>query len=215
MNIPKKRWLAAGLALAMTAALLPAAVLGQATTSRYEARLSGANEVPPVTTTATGTFTATLDEAAGTLTWTLSVPAITNATAAHIHTGAAGANGGVVLLLFAAPTGSPASTVNISGTARAADLSGSLAGNFAGLVTALKAGTLYVNVHTSANAGGEIRAQVTAAAAAPVAAPAKTGNGGPDVSGSEAGSAGLLAVSLIAVGIVALGGARILSARKR
>jgi len=215
MNIPKKRWLAAGLALAMTAALLPAAVLGQATTSRYEARLSGANEVPPVTTTATGTFTATLDEAAGTLTWTLSVPAITNATAAHIHTGAAGANGGVVLLLFAAPTGSPASTVNVSGTARAADLSGSLAGNFAGLVTALKAGTLYVNVHTSANAGGEIRAQVTAAAAAPVAAPAKTGNGGPDASNSEAGSTGLVAIGLVAVGIVALGGARILSARKR
>ncbi|MBM4409891.1 MAG: CHRD domain-containing protein [Chloroflexi bacterium] len=199
----------------MTAALLPAAVLGQATTSRYEARLSGANEVPPVTTTATGTFTATLDEAAGTLTWTLSVPAITNATAAHIHTGAAGANGGVVLLLFAAPTGSPASTVNVSGTARAADLSGSLAGNFAGLVTALKAGTLYVNVHTSANAGGEIRAQVTAAAAAPVAAPAKTGNGGPDASNSEAGSTGLVAIGLVAVGIVALGGARILSARKR
>lgn len=214
MKIPKNRWLGTGLALAVTAALLPAAVLGQATTSRYEARLSGANEVPPVTTTATGTFTATLDEAAGTLTWTLSVPAITNATAAHIHAGAAGANGGIVLPLFAAPTGAPASTVNVSGTARAADLSGSLAGNFAGLVTALKAGTLYVNVHTSANGGGEIRAQVAGVTAVPVAAPAKTGNGGPDISG-EAGSGGFVAMSLIAVAVVALGGARMISARKR
>ena len=215
MRIPKKHWFGAGLALATAAALLPAVVLGQTTTSRHEARLSGANEVPAVTTAATGTFTATLDEAAGTLTWTLSVPTITSTTAAHLHTGAAGINGGVVLTLFAAPTGSPASTINVSGTARAADLSGSLAGNFAGFVTALKAGTLYANVHTTANAGGEIRAQVIAAAAAPAAAPAKTGNGGPGASMAEAGSGGFAVIGLIAVAVVAVGGARILTARKR
>ena len=212
MNIQKKRWLGAGLALAATAALLPAVVLGQAATSRFEARLSGANEVPAVTTTASGTFTATLDETAGTVAWTLSVPTITNATAAHIHAGAAGANGGIVVPLFAAPTGAPVGTINVSGTARAADLSGSLAGNFAGFVTALKAGTLYVNVHTTTNAGGEIRAQVTAAGAAPVAAPAKTGNGGP---ASESGSAGFAVIGLIAMAVVAVGGARILTAKKR
>lgn len=213
MNIPKRRWLGAGLALAAAAALLPAVVLGQATTSRYEARLIGANEVPPVTTAATGTFTATLDEAAGTLAWTLGVPAITNTTAAHIHTGAAGANGGIVANLFAAPAGSPASTINVSGTARAADLVGPMAGNFAGFVTALKAGTLYVNVHTTANAGGEIRAQITAAPA-PAAAPAKTGTGGPDAS-SESGSGRFAIMGLIALAVVAVGGARILTARKR
>ncbi|TAJ17962.1 MAG: CHRD domain-containing protein, partial [Dehalococcoidia bacterium] len=182
MKIGKKPWLGAGLAIAAVAALAPALVMGQATTSRYEARLAGTNEVPAVTSAATGTFTATLDEAAGTIAWTLSVPAITNATAAHIHAGAAGVNGGIVLSLFAAPTGSPASSINVSGTARAADLSGAFAGNLPGFVTALKAGGLYVNVHTSANPGGEIRAQVVAAGAAPapVAAPAKTGNGGPE-----------------------------------
>ena len=215
MKIPKKRWLGAGLVLAAAAALLPAVVLGQATTSKYEAKLSGANEVPAVTTTATGTFTATLDEAAGTITWTLSVPAITNATAAHLHAGAAGVNGGVVLPLFAAPTGSPASSVNVSGTAKAADLSGTLAGNLPGFITALKAGGLYANVHTSANAGGEIRAQVLVAAAAPAAAPAKTGNGGPDASMSESGSSRFAVIGLIAVAVVAAGGARLLTARKR
>lgn len=219
MKIPKNRWLGAGVAFAAVAALLPAVVLGQATTSKYEARLTGANEVPAVTTTATGTFTATLDEAAGTIAWTLSVPAITNATAAHLHTGAAGANGGVVLSLFAAPTGSPASSINASGTARAADLVGPMAGNLPGFVAALKAGTLYANVHTTANAGGEIRAQVTAAAAAPAtpaaAAPAKTGNGGPDASMSDSGASGFALIGLLAVAVVAVGGARILTARKR
>lgn len=215
MKIGKKRWLGVGLAVAVVAALAPAIVMGQATTSRYEARLAGSNEVPAVTSAATGTFTATVDEAAGTIAWTLSVPAITNATAAHIHAGAAGANGGIVLNLFAAPTGSPASSINVSGTAKASDLSGTLAGNLPGFITALKAGGLYANVHTSANPGGEIRAQVTAAAAAPAAAPAKTGNGGPDASMSGS-SAGMFAVvGLIAVAVVALGGARILTSRKR
>ncbi len=214
MKTQKKRWLGAGLAIAAVVALVPAVVLGQ-TTSRFEARLTGANEVPAVTTTATGTFAATLDEAAGTIAWTLTVPAITNATAAHIHAGAAGANGGIVLNLFAAPTGSPASSINVSGTARAADISGTLAGNLPGFIAALKAGTLYANVHTSANAGGEIRAQVVAAAAAPApvpAAPAKTGNGGPSMSDS---TGTFTVIGLIAVAVVALGGARVLTSRKR
>ena len=219
MKIQKKRWLGAGLAIAAAAALLPAVVLGQAAGTRYEARLTGANEVPAVTTTATGTFTAALDEAAGTLTWALSVPTITSATAAHIHTGAAGVNGGVVVTLFSAPTGTPASTINVSGTASAADLSGPMAGNLAGFIAALKAGTLYVNVHTTANAGGEIRAGVVAAAATPApttppaAAPAKTGNAGLESSMGDTGR--YTVMGLVASAIVAVGGARIMTSRKR
>lgn len=130
---------------------------------------------------------------------------------------AAGVNGGIVLNLFAAPTGSPASSINVSGTARAADISGTLAGNLPGFITALKAGTLYANVHTTANAGGEIRSQVVAAAAAPapapVAAPAKTGNGGPEAISDSTGT--FTVIGLIAVAVVALGGARVLTSRKR
>jgi hypothetical protein len=163
----------AGLAvfLGVTALALPMVVSAQTPTAtpspaaQWRAALTGANEVPPVTTTATGTFTATLDEAAGTLAWTLTVPSITNATAAHIHTGAAGVNGGIVVNLFAAPASGPtsvipASSINVTGTARSADVIGTLAGNFAGLVTAIKGGTAYVNVHTTQNPGGEIRGQI-------------------------------------------------------
>ena len=109
--------------------------------------------------TATGSFTATLDEGAQTLTWSLEVPAITDATMAHIHAGATGVNGGVVVTLFmpAAPAGS----VSVSGTAGPDDLSGPLAGDWDGFVEALQSGGLYINVHTSANPGGEIRGQVS------------------------------------------------------
>ena len=174
-----------GVAMMLVAAVIPAVASAQAATTKLSADLKGANEVPATTSTATGTFTATLDEAAGTITWTLTVPAITNATAAHLHAGAAGVNGGIVLPLFAAPTNAPSASINVSGTSKASDLTGTLAGNFAGFVTALKSGGIYANVHTTANAGGEIRAQVAVvgapAAAAPApaaAAPAKTGNAG-------------------------------------
>ncbi len=97
MHVRRPRILIAA-ALATIVALLPLAASGQAVA--YRAALTGANEVPATTSTATGTFTANLDEAAGTITWTLTVPAITNTTAAHLHQAAAGANGGIVLPLF-------------------------------------------------------------------------------------------------------------------
>lgn len=166
------RWALRAAAFVGVAALAVPMVVSAQTTP-WRATLSGTSEVPAVTSTATGTFTANLDETAGTLSWTLTVPSITNATAAHIHTGAAGTTGGIVVNLFAAPAGSPASTINVSGTARAAEVIGTLAGNFPGLVSAIKGGTAYVNVHTSANPGGEIRGQISQAAT-PTATPTAT-----------------------------------------
>src|SRR5712691_9685893 len=145
------RWVAALVIAAAAAALLPAVVFGQ--TAQFSARLSGANEVPATSSTATGTFVATLDEAAQTLTWTLTVPAIANVTQAHLHAGAAGTNAAVVLPLFAAPAGAPAGAINASGTSKPADLTGPLAGNWAGFVAAMKSNGLYANAHTTANPG--------------------------------------------------------------
>lgn len=193
--------LAAGLLAAL--AIAPAAVSAQAAT-QWRAALTGANEVPAVTTTATGTFTGTLDEMAGTLAWTLVVvPAATSITAAHLHTGAAGVNGGVALGLYTPAAGTATvGSLNLSGTANASNLSGTFANNFAGFAEAVKAGTIYANVHTTANAGGEIRAQVTPATAAAPAAP-KTGNAGMSGLTSTAAMAALLAV--LAAGLVAGG----------
>ncbi len=203
--------IALGLAAAIAVALVPSLVTAQAATSTWRTSLTGASEVPANASTATGTFTGTLDEAAGTLTWTLSVPTIGNMTMSHLHQGAAGANGGVVLDLFIPPTGTTPGTVNASGTAKLSDLKGPLAGNAAGFIAALKAGNIYANVHTTANPGGEIRGQVAdpnapapAKAAAP--APGKTGNAGlaTGTSTSLIVIAGLLAVA----GVVTLVGRR-------
>lgn len=208
----RRRWLAAS-ALVVMLALVPAFVSAQAATTPLTAVLGGTNEVPATTSTASGNFTATLDEAAGTITWTLSVPTITNGTAAHLHVGGAGTNGAIVLPLFAAPTGSPASTISASGTSKSADLTGPLQGQFAEFAKAIKAGTIYANVHTSANPGGEIRAQVSVGAAAQgTAAPTapKTGNAGLASSGTSMVAVALLAV--LTLGVVV--GGRVLAARR-
>jgi hypothetical protein len=147
------------------AALVPAVVSAQATTSQWRANLTGANEVPANTSTATGTFTATLDENARTVAWTLKVPSINGATMAHIHSGAAGVNGPIVVNLFSAGSPQGFSSIDTYGTARNVDIVGPLAGDFTAFASALRAGTLYVNVHTAANPAGEIRAQITQATA--------------------------------------------------
>ncbi len=206
-----------------------AGVSAQTATTQWRAALSGANEVPAKTTTATGTFTATLDETARTLTWTLKVPAIANATAAHIHTGAAGVNGPVVVTLWEGGANG-FNTVDTYGTARNTDITGALAADFTGFVSALRAGTLYVNVHTVGSPGGEIRAQITqatatptatatavatatpkavppapVATAAPKAIPAapKAGSGG-YLGGGSSTTVGLLALSAVAAGVALL-----------
>lgn len=236
-----RRWLIAGAGLAALTALAPALVSGQ--TTEYSAELSGAQEVPATMSTATGSFTATLDEGAETLTWSLEVPTITDATMAHIHAGATGVNGGVVVTLFmpAAPAGS----VSVSGTAGPDELSGPLEGDWDGFVEALKSGGLYINVHTTANPGGEIRGQVgdedgggtptatatatptRTATATATATPTRTATPAPTTAATpsppKTGQAGLVDDSgnsavavvlvLLAVGIVA--GGRLLTHRDR
>lgn len=179
-----------------------------AQTAQYTCGLQGSNEVPATTSTATGTFTATLDEGAKTVSWSLSVPAITNATLAHIHAGPTGVNGPPVVTLF---TSVPAGAITISATSGPADIGGPYTGNWEGFVAALKAGDVYVNVHTVANPGGEIRGQVgtvtqgtatvTAQAGAPGRATAFAGGVTPVA--PKTGQAGLHDVSL-STGVVVL-----------
>jgi hypothetical protein len=106
--------------------------------------LSGSQEVPPVTTQASGTSTITV-AADKSVSGTVTTTGIT-ATAAHIHMAAMGQNGPVVVPL--AKTGD-----NVWSPAPAAKLTDAQ-------YDAYKAGNLYVNVHSADNKGGEIRAQL-------------------------------------------------------
>ena len=123
----------------------------------FAARLSAAQEVPKpagVGAGAQGSFTAGLvrSGAGGTLTWKLTFRGLTGrAAAAHIHLGARGRAGGVLV-----PLCGPCR----SGASGAARVNGKT-------VTALLGGTAYVNVHTARNAAGEIRGQLVKTAKAP------------------------------------------------
>ena len=116
------------------------------TISAMKTTLSGASEVPPVTSNASGSVEATFNTQTNVLTWTVSYSGLSGpATAAHFHGPAMpGQNAGVAVPI----SGNLASP--ITGTApltaaQAADL---------------MAGKWYVNVHTAANANGEIRGQI-------------------------------------------------------
>lgn len=85
---------------------------------------------------------------------------------AHIHIAPAGQEGPVAVWLY--PSHPPAAMKNgeftgvlARGSITAADLQGPLKGKtIADLVDDIKAGNAYVNVHTKANPGGEIRGQI-------------------------------------------------------
>lgn len=132
----------------------------------FQAHLSGGEEVPPVQTNATGQAVFLLKGQGEELAYTLIVANIQDVLQAHIHLAPAGVNGPVVAWLY--PSGPPAvlipgrtDGVLAQGTITADDLVGPLAGApLADLVDEIRAGNTYVNVHTVANPGGEIRGQI-------------------------------------------------------
>ncbi len=105
--------------------------------------LSGANEVAPVNTAATGDIYAVYNQATKKLSYMINFQGLIP-TAMHLHKAAAGANGEVVMAIEGPYTSGMMGTVTLN-SAQEADL---------------LAGLLYLNVHTEANPGGEIRAQL-------------------------------------------------------
>jgi hypothetical protein len=131
-------------ALAFAAAALLA---GPASAEKFKATLDAKSEVPPNASTGTGTADIDYDPASKKLSWKLTYSGLSGpATAAHFHGPAeTGKNAGVAVAIPNA-TKSPAEGSATLTDAQAADL---------------EAGKYYVNVHTAANPGGEIRGQVT------------------------------------------------------
>lgn len=112
----------------------------------YTAKLNGASETPPNSTTGSGSAKVDLDTTAKTVSWTVTYSGLTGpATAAHFHGPApVGQAAGVEVPLKGDLTSPIAGSASVS-DAQAADL---------------RAGQWYVNVHTAAHPAGEIRGQV-------------------------------------------------------
>ena len=137
------------LSLGVIAAALSLSACGSMVASNataLSAKLSGANEVPSNTSAGTGMLDASLDKQTNVLIWTVTYAGLTGpAKAGHFHgPAAAGANAGVALG-FSGSVESPIKGTATLTAAQAADV---------------MAGKWYVNLHTAANPGGEVRGQV-------------------------------------------------------
>lgn len=127
----------------------------------FTADLSGDNEVPPVTTSASGTAVMTYTAATGQLDYTLDSDVV-SATMAHIHTGLPGVNGGVIHWLYDVNgTNGPPGPFPVSGSV-------TLTPNE---LSMLLSGALYVNVHSPTYPGGEVRDQLQLDGDAPLRVP--------------------------------------------
>ena len=133
--------------LAMLALGTTVAFAGPAFAEKMKATLDAKSEVPPNASTGTGTADIDYDADTKKLSWKLSYSGLTGpATAAHFHGPAEpGKNAGVAVAIPNATTSPTEGSATLT-DAQAADL---------------MAGKYYVNVHTAANPGGEIRGQVT------------------------------------------------------
>lgn len=124
------------------AALLLAGAWGLAWAN--DLKLSGAQEVPPVTTSASGTGDITVAKD-GAVSGSVKTTDL-EGTMAHIHVGAMGKNGPVIIPLT--KTGDGVWSVPAGAKLNAEQMK------------AYEAGDLYVNVHSDAHKGGEVRAQM-------------------------------------------------------
>ena len=159
---------AAALAVLLTFSLI--LVLAQkGSNESHKADLSGYEEVPAISSTGTGSLRLKVDDANQLVEYELNYENLegTTTTAAHIHLGQKGVNGGVIVFFCGGGGTDPCTpgSGSFSGTFSAANVIGPTAQGiapmeFGEVVRALRAGMIYVNVHTNKHPGGEIRGQV-------------------------------------------------------
>jgi hypothetical protein len=164
-----------GFVAALTMVTMLGAPALTAADETFKARLMGFQEVPAISTEASGEFRAKLSEDETSIEYELSYENLTGTVSqGHIHLGQRSVNGGITVWLCQtttnvdptglAPTCPQSGTV--TGTFTAANViavatQGIAAGEFAEIVDAIRAGVTYANVHTLPQfGGGEIRGQI-------------------------------------------------------
>ena len=155
---------------------------GVASAERIQATLVGYEEVPAVSTPASGEFRAMISPDEQSIDYELTYTGLVGAVQqSHIHIGQLSVNGGIVIWLCqTATTPAPAAVAGltpvcpapggtVTGTITAANVLATAAnqqiaaGELAEVIAAIRAGVAYANVHaTPANPGGEVRGQIRA-----------------------------------------------------
>jgi hypothetical protein len=162
------------LGVVLIAALVAGAMVVRAAGPfKGHATLSGYQEVPTLSTPATGTFDVEISKNGNSLAYTLSYEGFaTNVLFAHIHIGRPAVTGGVMVFLCTnapppvgvpVPPECPLGGGTVTGELTAADVlatGGVAANDFDAFVAALRAEAGYANVHSTANPGGQLRGQV-------------------------------------------------------
>ncbi len=137
-------------AILALAGLACVSLVGSATaaTVSFKVPLSGAEQVPPVTTAGKGSADLTWDPSTRVVTWDITDSGLTGpVTMAHFHNGSEGKNGPVVIWLTKKDT---EATGAIKGEATLTPEQAKV----------FEAGDWYINVHTKDHPAGEIRGQV-------------------------------------------------------
>jgi hypothetical protein len=159
---------------ALVASAAVAGTVAFGTGNSLQEHLTGYQETPlALSTSGSGDFQAQLIAKDQKITYQLSYSDLESpVTQAHIHLGARGQTGGIVVFLCSnlgnGPTGTqacPDPPATITGTITPADVigpaaQGIAAGEFGELTAAIRSGATYVNVHSTTYPGGEIRAQL-------------------------------------------------------
>jgi len=164
-----------GLFLAAAAVVSVSTVIYAQGFKKISEFLTGYEETPSaVSTTGGGTFNARISNDESQIDWELSYSDLEGAVQqAHIHFGQKGVSGPISVFLCTnlgnGPAGTqpcPAPPATISGTIVAADVTnlanerGISAGQLDELIRAVRAGTTYVNIHSTRWPGGEVRSQI-------------------------------------------------------
>ncbi len=163
----RRIWVLA-VAVLMTTVAVGSVVAAADAEGSFSANLRGFQEVPTLSVAGRGTFSAEVADDGAALSYTLTYSGLTgDALFAHIHLGRRATAGGVSAFLCGGGGKDPCPGAGgtVTGVITADDVvgpeeQGISAGEFQELLTAMRVGATYVNVHTDAFPSGEIRGQI-------------------------------------------------------
>jgi hypothetical protein len=181
----------------LAAIALIAAATAHAQGLRFSATLTGAQQEPSVNTQGTGTIEAIFDEGFTTVRVVLQAANVVGVRSAHFHCQAPGVVGPIVFGIFdpgplffdGTRTEGSLTNANFLGADCLFEI-GRPVNNIAALAFAMREGLIYADVHTSANANGEVRGQMLGAGDTASETGSGTGETGTDTGGSTGNGSG-------------------------